>query len=70
MNRTGTRTESDRLRSLVRAIMVRDRLTPQAMADRLSLPIVRLTDWLCGETLPGRQQPAVRLALGDEAGAP
>lgn len=63
MNRTATRTESNRLRSLVQATMVRDALTPQAMADRLGLPVLRLADWLRGETLPGRYQPAVRLAL-------
>jgi hypothetical protein len=66
----GTRVESDRLRNCVQAIMARDHLTLQAMADRLSLPVVRMTDWLGGETLPGRQQRAVRIALGDAAGAP
>ena len=67
---TGTRVESDRLRSCVQAIMARDHLTSQAMADRLSLTVVRMTGWLRGETLPGRQQRAVRIALGDAAGAP
>jgi hypothetical protein len=68
MNRTGTRTESDRLRGLVQATMAREALTPQAMADRLSLPVLRLADWLRGETLPGRQQPRVRLALDSPCG--
>jgi hypothetical protein len=68
MSRTATRTESDRLRGLVQATMIHDGLTPQAMADRLRLPVLRLAGWLRGETLPGRQQQAVRLAMDSPCG--
>lgn len=70
MTTRATRTESDRLRSRVAAIQARDEVSSPVLAVRLGLPTLQLVDWMAGATLPERLQRRVRLALGDEAGAP
>jgi hypothetical protein len=68
MSRASCLVESDRLRPIVLAIMAREGLSLQAMADRLSMSRAALQSWLGGGYLCGVLQPAVRLATESPCG--